>query len=58
MFVDELLFMNSKVGSTIHKPTSFSAFKLETTINLLVDFRGFLFPIENLHPSNQRVAFK
>ena len=34
MFVDELFFMNSKVGSTIHKPTSFSAFKLETTINL------------------------
>ena len=32
--LDELLFMNSKVGSTIHKPTSFSAFKLETTINL------------------------
>ena len=34
MFEDELLFMNSKADSTIHKPTSFSAFKLETTINL------------------------
>ena len=31
---------------------------LETTISLLVDFRGFLFPIENLRSFNQRVAFK
>ena len=31
---------------------------LETTISLLVEFRGFLFPIENLHSFNQRVAFK
>ena len=34
------------------------AVKIETTISLLVDFRDFLFPIENLYPSNQRVAFK
>ena len=34
MFVDELFSMSSKVGPTIYKPTSFSAFKLETTINL------------------------
>ena len=106
MFVDELFSLNSKVGPTIYKPTSFSAFKLETTINLagvaqlvecqlpklknwhekksetskyaicnissvirigegletmislLVDFRGFLFPIENFRSFNQRVAFK
>ena len=58
MFVDELLFINSKVGSTIYKPAPFCPFKLETTINLLVNLRGLLFPIENPHSSNQRVAFK
>ena len=31
---------------------------LETIISLLVDFRGFLFPIENFRSFNQRVAFK